>query len=138
MQPMTPDACDAHSNCAANGHSAERAQPARTFRPSVDILHADDALLIFADLPGALPDAIQVQFDRGVLALTANVAPRAISGVTISREYAVGDFQRSFRLPDEFDGSKTSAEYRDGVLCLRVPKADEARAQRIEIKAGRG
>jgi HSP20 family protein len=138
MQPTTSNECDASSGCGSNGHSAEHAQRLTTFRPNVDIVHGGDAVLIFADLPGAAPDAIEVRFDRSVLALTARVAARANSGATISKEYSVGDYQRSFRLPEDFDGSKTTAEYRDGVLCLRVPKAKEARSHKIEIKAGRG
>ncbi|HUR28128.1 MAG TPA: Hsp20/alpha crystallin family protein [Planctomycetota bacterium] len=129
-----------HSNIAVrlpmDGAAADAASV--TYQPSVDIVHTNDELLIFADLPGAVHDGIEVSFERGVLELRARVARNETSRDALLEEVRVGDFQRAFRLPDDFDGSATRAEVRDGVLTLRIPKAQSARAQRIEIQAGRG
>lgn len=107
------------------------------FRPNVDIVSTNDELLIYADLPGAEFDGIDVQFDRGVLELSARIPRRDGARTPLREEYAVGGFRRAFRLAEEFDGSRTTAEYRNGVLCLRVPKAAEARATKVEIRAGK-
>jgi HSP20 family protein len=112
---------------------ADAAYNAVTYQPSVDVVQTSEELLIFADLPGALHDDIEVSFERGVLELRAKVARREPSRAVLLEEVRVGDFQRAFRLPEEFDGSQTRAEVHDGVLTLRIPKAQRARAQRIKI-----
>lgn len=117
----------------SNEPKAEREGP--TFRPNVDIVSTDDEILIYADVPGARFDGIEVQFDRGVLELSARVLPRPGARTPLREEYAVGSFHRAFRLAEEFDGSKTTAEHRNGVLCLRVPKAEAAKATKVEVRA---
>lgn len=110
---------------------------ASSFRPNIDIVSAENEVMILADLPGVEPEGIEVKFDRGVLELHAKLAPREQRRVPLSEEYAVGDFRRAFQLAEEFDGAKTNAEFHDGVLCLRIPKA-AARSQRVQIRAGKG
>src|SRR5687767_4637898 len=131
-----PSQNGAEPNGASRGDALVPEQSAVTFRPNVGIVNAGDEVLIFADLPGAEPDGSDVRFERGVLELKAKVAPRAAGRTRVLEEYRVGDFQRSFRLPEEFNGSGTSAEFQNGVLCLRVPKSTEARAHRIQVQAG--
>lgn len=108
------------------------------YTPNVDIVRSADEVLIYADLPGADPQSIEVNFDRGVLQLHARVTPRALSGNPLREEYSVGDWRRSFTLSEEYEGASTAAEYHDGVLCLRIPKAAQARAQRVPIRVGKG
>lgn len=110
----------------------------QAFTPNVDIVRGQDEILIYADLPGAAADGVEVSFDRGVLQLQASVAKRTPPGRPVREEYAVGDYRRSFTLAEEYDGSKASAEFEHGVLCLRIPKAAQARAHRVEIRAGQG
>jgi len=111
---------------------------ATSFRPNIDIVSAENEVVILADVPGVEAEAIEVKFDRGVLELYAKVSPRNPRRTALSEEYAVGDFRRAFQLAEEFDGAKTSAEFHDGVLCLRIPKAALARTQRVQIRAGKG
>ena len=130
MNPVQQD-CGARSQ--PRGVPAEDASVA--YQPSVDIVHTENELLIQADLPGAAHDGIEVSFERGMLELRARVARREGAGTALLEEFRVGDFQRAFRLPEDYDGSETRAEVHDGVLTLRIPKARSARPKRIEIQA---
>ena len=120
-----------------NQKNQDAAESKAMFQPNVDIVSAENEVLIYADLPGAEYDGIDVSFDRGVLELNARIAQREPAGKAVVQEYAVGDFRRSFRLPEDYDAARASAEFRDGVLCLRVPKAQAARAHKIAIHADR-
>jgi HSP20 family molecular chaperone IbpA len=121
-------------SAAATSPEVERA----AFTPNVDIVRGQDEVLIYADLPGTTADGIEVSFDRGMLQLQARVARRSLPGTPLREEYAVGDWRRSFTLSEEYDGSSTSAEYHEGVLCLRIPKAAQARAHRVQVRGGKG
>jgi HSP20 family protein len=133
---MQSESCQPCGPAAAVAKSPET--EGSTFTPNVDIVRGPDEVLIYADLPGAKPESLDVSFDRGVLQLFARVDRREPAGRAVREEYAVGDYRRSFTLSEEYDGSKTSAEFHEGVLCLRIPKAAAARAQRVQIRAGRG
>ena len=89
-----------------------------------------------ADLPGATEANLFVQLEDNVLSLHARIEPPAPEGARmLHEEYRVGDYYRSFILSDEVDRERITAEYRNGVLRLVLPKADRARARRIEIRS---
>lgn len=140
QQPMQSACCSPSSEASLASASPESSDVSKSpaFTPSVDIVCGQDEVLIFADLPGAKPQGIEVSFDRGVLRLDARVERRSSSGRPLRQEYAVGDYRRSFTLSEEYDGSKTRAEFHDGVLCLTIPKAAVAPVKRVEIRAGHG
>jgi len=77
-----------------------------------------------------------IQLEDNVLSLHARIEPPAPEGArTLHEEYHVGDYYRSFILSDEVDRERITAELRNGVLRLVLPKADRARARRIEIRS---
>ena len=97
--------------------------------PNVDILEQKDELLVIADVPGAKSDSIDVRFEDGSLEIQAAVTPRGCDDhACLLREYDVGDYYRSFQVSEAIDASKISAQYADGVLTLRLPKAEAAKA----------
>ncbi|MBK8179018.1 MAG: Hsp20/alpha crystallin family protein [Planctomycetes bacterium] len=120
----------------ASRAAAESERP--YFTPAVDIVRYKEEVLIYADLPGSRPEDVEVTFDRGVLQLRAAVSRRVLPGQSVREEYAVGDWRRSFTLSEDYDGARASAEVEAGVLCLRIPKAVEARAHRVQVRAGQG
>ena len=106
------------------------------FEPEVDIFETAEALTLTADVPGALAGDIQTDLKDNLLTITARVRPVESRWKPLHQEYAVGHYQRQFRLGQQIDQGKISAQLKDGVLTLTLPKADAARPRRIEVKAG--
>lgn len=104
------------------------------FKPNVDIFETDDALMVVADLPGTDADNIEIDLRDNMLTLTGLVD----SGLQnnwqpLYREYRTGHFMRQFRLGQNIDQTRISAEYNDGVLSLTLPKAEDAVPRKIEV-----
>jgi HSP20 family molecular chaperone IbpA len=118
---------------AADPHSVEM-QPAYT--PPIDIHEGADGLTLEADLPGATERNLQIHLEDNVLDLYAKIESPAPEGARlVHEEYRLGDYHRSFILSDEVDRERITAELKNGVLRLFLPKADRARTRRIEIKS---
>lgn len=117
----------------------EQTRPGRYYVPDVDIAETADGLLLHADMPGVEPGAASVELHDNVLTVQGDVTPAAYAGLTpIHSEYRVGSFHRRFVLSPRhrFDASKVSAKLVDGVLTVHLPKAEEAKPRRIEVRAG--
>jgi len=99
--------------------------------PSVDIFETDEGLTLVADMPGLDDDSLDVTIDQGVLTLQGN-AP-AGSGDYHTREFAMAGYWRQFLLSDIFDAEKAEATIRQGVMTLKIPKAERAKPKRIEV-----
>lgn len=107
------------------------------FVPRSDIYELEDQIVIVADVPGASEDTIEIGLDKNVLTINAYVEQDAPEGYVLRMaEYETGDYQRSFRLTNEIDREKIEATVKDGVLRLFLPKSSEARARKINVKAG--
>jgi HSP20 family protein len=104
------------------------------YRPDVDILELADELIVRADVPGARNGDIDISFEDGALTIYAKVAERPPSGPLLLREYGVGDYRRTFRVSEQIDASRISAQYGDGVLTLHLPKAEKARPRKIQVQ----
>lgn len=115
--------------------TAERNNVARelpNYLPKADIIESKDAFLLRVDVPGAKSDDIDVNLDRGILTIHARVTPREHSG-QVYREFGIGDFRRSFQIGDGIDATAINAEVEHGVLTLKLPKAEAARARRVVV-----
>jgi HSP20 family protein len=116
--------------------STKPARPAEALTPFLDIHEGPEGLILEADLPGVAQNDVTIQLEDNVLTLHARVtAPVPTEARLIHEEYRHGDFHRSFILSDEVDREKISAELKNGVLRLNLPKAERARTRRIEIKS---
>ena len=115
--------------------SAERTRWGKVFTPVVDILETKNDLRLFADMPGVDQNSISVTIDQGVLTIQGNVDTTPIEGFELEyKEYDVGDYQRTFTLTDTVDQEKISANYNNGVLELILPKAEQAKPKKVEVK----
>jgi len=120
---------------ANNVDQPECSPSACTYTPAVDILETDDELLLLVDVPGASPEAIDIEYDRGRLTIAVGVAERQGPQTQYThREYGVGEFRRTFQVGKEIDASRMEAEVRDGVLTLHLPKAEAAKARKVAVK----
>ncbi len=104
--------------------------------PPVDVYSDEEKVVVKAELPGLKKDEVEVSYDAGVLNIKGERKHQAeFKGEGYHRvERAYGVFHRAVRVPAEVDGSKTSAEMKDGVLTITLPKAEQAKARRIEVK----
>ncbi len=115
----------------------ERTRDVCCFVPRADIYEQDDQIVIVADVPGASEELIEISLEKNVLTLNAYVDQEVPEGYSLRlAEYEIGDYQRSFRLSNEIDRDKIEASVKDGVLRVYLPKASEARARKISVKAG--
>jgi HSP20 family molecular chaperone IbpA len=105
----------------------------RYLRPAVDIMETEEGLTIVTDLPGVDREHLEVGIDKGILTIQG-VAKSESRGNEVYREFDLMNYYRQFQLPDVIDQEKTSAELSNGVLTLRLYKAEAAKPKRIEVQ----
>ncbi len=103
------------------------------FEPPVDIYETDDAIVLSGDLPGVEASDVQTDLKDNLLTITARVRGVDPRWKTILEEYTIGNYVRQFRLGQQIDQSKITAQLKDGVLILTMPKAEAAKPRRIQI-----
>jgi len=116
----------------------EQVRPGRYYVPEVDIAEDADGLWLWVDMPGVDPQRVSVELEDGVLTIQGDVALQPYEGLTpLYSEYRVGNFVRRFNLSRsyEYDPDRIEAKLNDGVLAVRIPKAEKAKPRRIEVKA---
>lgn len=112
----------------------ERTVPARYFVPFTDIFETADALTIVTEMPGVEKDRIDVTVRDDVLYIEGRIDFSNYTDLQpVYTEYNVGHYARRFALSDRIDQGKITAEIKDGVLTLVLPKAAEAKPKKIEI-----
>ena len=104
--------------------------------PQVDITEDDKEYLIKADLPEMKKDEIKVNVENGVLTVSGE---RKTEKEEKNRKFhrierSYGTFQRSFALPEDADGTKVAAEFKEGVLKVHLPKNPIVKPKAIEVK----
>ncbi|HMS83878.1 MAG TPA: Hsp20/alpha crystallin family protein [Nitrospira sp.] len=122
-----------HTPLAADTDKKEAISVAE-WAPLVDISEEDKEYVINAELPEMKKEEINV--DDDVLAISGERKyEKEDKGKKYHRvERAYGSFLRSFTLPEDADGSKVNAEYKDGVLRVHLPKSERAKPKAIEVK----
>jgi HSP20 family protein len=115
----------------------ETRAPDRFLRPAVNIIEEESGLVLTADLPGASKQSLDVHVEKGIITINAAVS-RDLPGRAIYSEFEWAPYYRQFQLPDAIDQAKVKAEFRNGVLTLRLPKAEAAKPRRIEVSIAEG
>ena len=106
------------------------------FTPRFDFWDGEHEWVLFGDLPGVTADNLELHVDNGHLTVHGRVPSRYEGSRYLMREYGVADFYRTFTLGDEVDFDNISADMKDGVLTIRLPKSEAIKPRRIEVKAG--
>lgn len=120
---------------SSNGESKE-AISVTQWSPLVDITEDDKEYLVKAEIPEMKKEDIKINVHDDVLTLSGERKyEKEEKGKKYHRvERAYGSFLRTFTLPEDADGSKISAEYKDGMLKLHLPKSEQAKKKAIEVK----
>lgn len=105
----------------------------RYVTPPVDIYETAEGLVVKADLPGVAKDGLDLQVENNLLTIRAR-ASHAAPGDLLYREYELAHFFRQFELTDRVDQQRISADLKNGVLTLSLPKAEEAKPRRIDVR----
>ncbi|MBW2490682.1 MAG: Hsp20/alpha crystallin family protein [Deltaproteobacteria bacterium] len=114
---------------------AEQTQPGVVFTPGVDIFETERELTLLADLPGVTAENLTIDLRENTLTLTGEVAPfETANEQDILIEYEIGKYYRQFSLSNVIDQSKIDAKLEDGVLRLTLPKVEEAKPRKIEVR----
>lgn len=106
----------------------------RYVAPPVDIYETQEGLVVLADLPGVAQEALDVRVEQNRLTIRGQ-ARHGVPGEAVSREYALVNFFRQFELTENVDQSQITAELKNGVLTLTLPKAEEAKPRQIVVQA---
>lgn len=103
--------------------------------PCVDIYENDNELLLTADVPGVNKENLKINFEKDELQIEGRVE-EVIEATPLGREFRGVDYRRSFAVPAGIDAAKITAELKDGVLNLHLPKVETLKPRQIQIKAG--
>ena len=113
----------------------ESTRPTRAFLPTTDIFETDEALTLLLEMPGVDRENIEISVENGVLTVEGKINFSKYEGLQpVYSEYNIGPFRRTFRIPSRIDQDKIRAEMQAGVITLVLPKAEEAKPRRIDVK----
>ena len=125
----------AQSAVAAQQQPSTREQPHVV--PAVDVFEDDNGITLLADLPGVPREGLNVRVDGDSLQIEGTASAFGPENLElVYGEARVPVYRRRFTLSRELDTSRIDAQLKDGVLRLTLPKAEEARPRRIEVRAG--
>lgn len=114
------------------------AASAGAFTPALDVEEDDERFVLHVELPSVNPEDVEVSLEESVLTIAGErrfYGDRNADGFRrIERHF--GRFHRAVRLPDRVAADHVEASYRDGLLTITVPKAEEAKPRRIQVQAG--
>ena len=115
----------------------EQTRPGPVYTPDVDIFESETDITLLADMPGVTTDRMTIDLRDDVLTLTGEAETDGEeSEEPIVMEYGVGKYYRQFTLSEVVDQAKITAELKDGVLRLVLPKVEKATPRKIAISAG--
>jgi HSP20 family protein len=114
------------------------AASAGAFTPALDVEEDDERFILHVELPSVDPENVEVSLEENVLTIAGErrfYDDREAEGFRrIERHF--GRFHRAVRLPDRVAADQVEANYRDGLLTITVPKAEEAKPRRIQVQSG--
>lgn len=116
--------------------SVAQSQQRPAIAPPCDIYENDDEILVIADVPGVTADTLDIHLEKGELTLEARRESSGQQGTFLGKELWECDFRRRFAIPGGIEADKISAELRNGVLHLHLPKSEALRPRQIPVQAG--
>ena len=117
------------------GAVAQRPDAEHFLRPAVDILEDEGGITLYADMPGVPRDGLDVVVEGDTLSIEGRADFRLPEGMqALYADVRSTRYQRSFSLSRELEGDKIAATLKDGVLSLRIPKLEEHKPRKIDVR----
>ncbi len=114
--------------------AGRQAQLFSGWTPALDVYQNADNVVAVVELPGMRKEEIEISLHDGVLTIAGERQVGSAEGEKAERtERVTGKFRRSITLPTRVDAGKVAASYKDGVLTVTLPKAEEAKPKKIEV-----
>src|SRR5215475_1788579 len=112
----------------------ETTTPARVFVPVTDIFETREALTVVLEMPGVDRNSIEASVEDDVVTIEGRIDfTKYESMQPVYTEYNVGHYARSFEISNKSDQNKISAQMKDGVVMLVLPKAEQAKSRKIQV-----
>jgi len=102
--------------------------------PDVNIYETDDGYVLQAEMPGVTKERLEITLEGNALTFVGRRGDEAVPGNPLYRESRATNYRRVFELDPAIDTAKISAEMRQGMLTLKLPKAERVKPRKIEIK----
>jgi HSP20 family protein len=115
--------------------SSDGLDDARIWSPLVDLEETEDAWIVEAELPGVKRQDVNVEVHDSELAISGEIKERERKGILRRRSRRTGRFDYRVTLPGQADAENIEATLADGVLTVRIPKPEQARPRRVEVRA---
>ena len=112
----------------------ETTTPARVFVPVTDIFETPEALTVVLEMPGVDRNNVEASVENDVLTIEGQIDFTKYEAMRpVYTEYNVGHYARSFEISDRIDQSKISAEIKDGVVTIVLPKGEQVKPRKIQV-----
>ena len=116
------------------GNLARQTQLFSGWSPALDLYQNNDNVIAVVELPGMRKEDIEISLHDGMLTIAGERQSSLGEGENAERtERFSGKFRRSITLPTRVDAGKVSATYKDGILTVTLPKAEEAKPKKVEV-----
>ncbi len=110
-------------------------RPEAVLLPPVDVIEDGSGITLYADMPGVPKDKLRLRVEGDQLLLEGEIELGQAQGMESTHaEVTLARYRRAFTLSKELDTGQVSAEFSQGVLCVRVPKAAHAQPRRIDVQ----
>lgn len=106
-----------------------------TFAPRFDIAETAEEILLWGDMPGVTRESLDVRCEKSELVIQGRVPARHADKRFRQGEYGIGDYYRAFPIAETIDVDNVTAELKNGVLSVRLPKRASAKPRRITVKS---
>ena len=135
MSDTTAVAGNEHGSREGVARRDESGGRSEALTPPVDVIEDSGGITLRADLPGVPKDKVGLHIEADTLTIEGDLSIATPAGMQASyAEVSVPRFRRVFTLSKELDTAKVSAEFKHGVLTLRIPKVEHAQPRKIDIK----
>jgi HSP20 family molecular chaperone IbpA len=134
MNTTTRDVTGREAQPVARGDAARNEAPAMSM--PVDVIEDPSGITLRADMPGVPKDKLHLEIDADTLTIRGEMQLDLPADMESTHaEVSVPRYHRAFTLSKELDSQAVTAEFAQGVLTLRIPKAQHAQPRKIEIRA---